>query len=758
MSKKSDKKKSDEKKEIKRTHNFRVAITRSYMKFCERMKKWAASITQSRAFSFLFRRRISIKLKISLLLYVTIFLIIALFSFIGVSSVLTITSQEMKRTFQTAENYFSSELKDSDLSFLQRNTDVSNREFSDLWDIFDNSLKVLPIKSVSIIGFDYGNSDINNGYGNAIFFIRVDKKECTAKNQFERNYFNHTWDVSAAEAKKNGLIGLPNEIQKILVNADGKTIHSKVYKDITEKRGYSNFSIMPITSGGKVSMCQIIELDSSDYVAMQTKMYLINGISVLISILMGLFIILLLQRRIVKPIVQIRDVADLVVNKGDLTAEDVNVVTKDEIGDLSWSFFKMIKVLKDLVKNVFDSILVIAKNLRTLFLSSKAVEDSAIEQTETVENIIHDFSGLDKLVVTIASESEKANEYAKTALERVNTGMDSMGLLKNEMSEIEKSSVQITEIISMINDIAEQTNLLSLNASIESARAGEAGKGFTIVASEIRKLAEKSGLAAAEIQRLITHNNEIIRVGVQHSSKTVEIFSDISVQNKLISGLVKNISEESQSVRESSSNILKAMNHISSMAMENKNQTENVVDSVNDVVGQIMKLQKFAGRFDTHSQKQKSAVANMEKILAIKMQEIDKIFDNQGTSFILTEDHVMVNEYKVTEMRNGRMVITGNSKFVDSVAKTLETEMTVFQFFDDKLMRVATTIRNFDGSRAVGTTIDKNEEIYKKIVAGEKYFGRSFVINQWYVAIYSPIFDSMGTPLGAFYLGLPDEN
>ena len=555
-----------------------------------------------------------------------------------------------------------------------------------------------------------------------------------------------------------GLISLPDEVLEVLKDSKSEIVHTKSYDDITEKRGHSNFSIIPIMKDSKVLMCQIIELDSTDFVNITGKMYLINVISVLIAVLMGIFIVFFIQRRIINPLVLIRDTADVVVKRGDLTVKEIHSDIKDEVGELSWSFFKMINVLKDLVKNVFDAILIITKNLRTLFLSSKAVETSAVEQNGTVEKIIRDFSGLDNLVGTIASESEKANEYVKTALDRVNAGMESMGQLKNEMNEIEKSSVQITDIISMINDIAEQTNLLSLNASIESARAGEAGKGFTIVASEIRKLAEKSGLAAAEIQKLITHNNEIIRVGVQHSTKTVEIFGDISTQNELISGLVKNISEEGQSVRESSSKILQSMNYISTMAKENMNQTEKVAESVNDVVSQILKLQKFAGKFDTRSEEQKNAVVNMEKILANKMEEIDKIFDNQGTSFILTEDHVMVNGNKVTEMRNGKMVITGNNKFIDNVAKTLGTEMTVFQFFDDKLMRVATTIKNFDGSRAVGTTIDRDDEIYKKIIAGEKYFGRSFVVNQWYVAIYSPIFDSMGTPLGAFYLGLQDDN
>lgn len=750
--------KSDKKKKIKKTWKISTTVARNYMKFCERMKKRLDAIYNSKAYSFLFRRRMSIKLKISLLLYTTIFLIIALFCTVGISSVLDIASEEIKKMFQTSENFFSSELKDTDLTFLKANTDVDNQEFSDLWDIFDKSLKILPIKSVSIIGFDESNSDINYGYGNAVFLIRADKKECTAKTQFEGNFFGRTWSTNAEEAKKMGLIALPHEIQKMLKNTETDIIHSKSYDDITDKRGHSNFSIIPIMKDSKVLMCQVIELDSTDFVNTTGKMYLINIISVLIAILMGFLIIVFVQRRIVGPLVLIRDTADVVVKKGDLTVKEMHVEVKDEIGELSWSFFKMINVLKDLVKNVFDAILIIAKNLRTLFLSSKAVETSAVEQNDTVENIIRDFSGLDKLVGTIASESEKANEYVKTALDRVNAGMESMGQLKNEMGEIEKSSVQITEIISMINDIAEQTNLLSLNASIESARAGEAGKGFTIVASEIRKLAEKSGQAAAEIQRLITHNNEIIRVGVQHSTKTVEIFGDISTQNELISGLVRNISEEGQSVRESSSKILQSMNYISTIAKENMNQTEKVAESVNDVVGQILNLQKFAGKFDTRSEVQKNAVVNMEKILATKMDEIDKIFDNQGTSFILTEDHVMVKGNKVTEMRNGKMVITGNNRFVDSVSQTLGSEMTVFQFFDDKLMRVATTIKNFDGSRAVGTSIDRDDEIYKKIIAGEKYFGRSFVVNQWYVAIYSPIFDSMGTPLGAFYLGLPDEN
>ena len=90
---------SDKKKKIKKTWNVRVTIARNYMKFCERIKKRMELISNSRAVTFLFRRRISIKLKISLLLYMTIFLIIALFTTVGVSGVLNIASQEIKKMF-----------------------------------------------------------------------------------------------------------------------------------------------------------------------------------------------------------------------------------------------------------------------------------------------------------------------------------------------------------------------------------------------------------------------------------------------------------------------------------------------------------------------------------------------------------------------------------------------------------------------------------------------------------------------------------
>ena len=81
------------------------------------------------------------------------------------------------------------------------------------------------------------------------------------------------------------------------------------------------------------------------------------------------------------------------------------------------------------------------------------------------------------------------------------------------MAAIEESSAKVGRITTVIADIARQTNLLSLNAAIEAAKAGAQGKGFSVVAEEIRKLAERSGQAAKEINALIQESTERVQVG-----------------------------------------------------------------------------------------------------------------------------------------------------------------------------------------------------------------------------------------------------
>ncbi len=232
-----------------------------------------------------------------------------------------------------------------------------------------------------------------------------------------------------------------------------------------------------------------------DYSSRKLQLEIITKIiESIIELSIAIFISLIIINYLIHRIF-LKPVEDMVkktkeISKGDLTVK-FDYTKHNEIGNLVYSFSDMVETLKNLNQKIYIAVSILTKNLRTLFKSANIVKDAANTQAVTVEQTQSNFENMNKMVETISIESTKANNYAMQGLERAKIGMESMKKLETEMLKIESSSMEISDIINMINEIAEQTNLLSLNASIESARAGEAGKGFNIVAGEIRKLAEK---------------------------------------------------------------------------------------------------------------------------------------------------------------------------------------------------------------------------------------------------------------------------
>jgi methyl-accepting chemotaxis protein len=481
--------------------------------------------------------------------------------------------------------------------------------------------------------------------------------------------------------------------------------------------------------------------------------------NVIFTVLGILFVVvlsvLILHGIIVKPL-KVLISKTVTIKEGDLTTVFAEK-RKDEFGHLAAAFNDTLNTLKALIQKIYVVIIIMSKNLRILFKSSSAVSESANEQAVTVEQTLSNFESMNTMIETISNESAKANNYTVQALEKARVGMESMQKLESEMGKIESSSLEITDIIGMINDIAEQTNLLSLNASIESARAGEAGKGFNIVAGEVRKLAEKSTTAANRIQTLIVNNNKIIKEGVSYSKQTTTILKEIALSNELITGLVKTITEEVQKVSHSSGEMLSAFNQISEIAQANLTESEHVNNAMEDFVEQTIELQKFVGQFDVRSEEIKENQKHIEEILRAKLNEVDNILREYGTSFLPTGTQVTIGGYDIQELQLGNIVVTGNVDLVDAISRQTNTSVTIFQTVEDSLLRVATTVRNYDNSRAIGTSIGSESQVYQTVMARNVYYGRAFVVNRWYVAVYRPIIDETGYILGVLYLGLPEE-
>ncbi|HPO50659.1 MAG TPA: methyl-accepting chemotaxis protein, partial [Spirochaetota bacterium] len=475
--------------------------------------------------------------------------------------------------------------------------------------------------------------------------------------------------------------------------------------------------------------------DTSHYYFSAFVPFEIYGKSLIISIIIiaviaffGLFFIILivnaaLTKLMITPMKTLIDKTKF-IKQGDLTVTFA-LNRNDEFLDLGNAFSDTIGSLKELIQKVYVALIVLSKNLRTVFKSATSVSDSANSQAETVEETQRNFENLNQMVETITEISQKADTYTEKALERAKLGMESMEKLENEMIKIESSSQEITNIIEMINEIAEQTNLLSLNASIESARAGEAGKGFIIVAGEIRKLAEKSTAAANRIHDLIINNNKIIAEGVKYSKNTTNILKEISSSNEIITGLVTNITNEVQKVKTSSNEILLAIGHISGIASNNLVETEKVLKAMDSFVEQTLELQKFVGQFDVRSEGLKENQKHIEQILSAKLNDVKKLIEVYGNCFIETDKKVKIGAYSVNEIKIGKVPVTANFDLVDSISKSISASVTILQLTDAGLLRVSTTVRSFDDSRAFGTIIDTERPVYNKILNGEDYFGRA---------------------------------
>lgn len=253
----------------------------------------------------------------------------------------------------------------------------------------------------------------------------------------------------------------------------------------------------------------------------------------------------------------------------------------------------------EIAKSINSVIADINKNMDTLEAASNTtvmnMEEISRGTSETAEAIQNQLGMTEKIQGVIGSITETTtdvNRLSSQAIDFVVLGRQHMQELNSSVernndnsrktiqniNNLQEKVTAINEIIHIINDIATQTNLLSLNASIEAARAGESGKGFSIVADEIRKLAEKTSSSTDQIQGLagtISSYTEIV-------SESIEQFvNDTTKQNNIIKE-----TESNYSIIENSINDIKLIGKdLNDKVIDLNNSNLVIVDSVQTISG-----------------------------------------------------------------------------------------------------------------------------------------------------------------------------
>lgn len=206
-----------------------------------------------------------------------------------------------------------------------------------------------------------------------------------------------------------------------------------------------------------------------------------------------------------------------------------------------------------------------------LLKDMEIINNSISSQASISEELTATVEEINATISNIAERVNSASENAKSNGSIMDKFNDDIEGIYNDTDTLNSKIQNISKIVATINEISNQTNLLSLNASIESARAGEAGKGFSVVASEIRKLAEQTKISNLEIKKIIEEiqimaNNILVKTyeGKENSQKltdsNVARISNIEEINISMSEVVAGIEQMSSAMQEQSASIIEIAN------------------------------------------------------------------------------------------------------------------------------------------------------------------------------------------------------
>lgn len=328
------------------------------------------------------------------------------------------------------------------------------------------------------------------------------------------------------------------------------------------------------------------------------------------GILLGTVIALFLAQKITGPILEIVNRIKTVA-VGDLSGDTLVTKSKDEVGQLVKSTNEMVLSLRNLIGKVTENAMSLAASSEEISASTEQIasgsgqqaNDAAAssEMVKEVANAIRNVSQNAEAASTGADQTVNAAEEGGRVIRDTVAGMAD---ISQKIGDLSSKSVQIGEIVEVIDDIAEQTNLLALNAAIEAARAGDAGKGFAVVADEVRKLAERSGKATKEISELIfsiQKNTEDSVAAVAAGNETVatagDTFDHIVKLTKEAALKIAEIAAAGEEVAAQSNEVLLAVENIASVSEETAAGIQETAATATDLAKMAESLTQLAATF-----------------------------------------------------------------------------------------------------------------------------------------------------------------
>jgi len=376
-------------------------------------------------------------------------------------------------------------------------------------------------------------------------------------------------------------------------------------------------------SGGRTYVAGL-GLDEANAAVTELKSSVVMGL--VGALLLGLLLAVLIGRTLVEPVAQVTDVVRDVA-RGDVSRAEMDVPATGEVRLMAQSFNEMLGTLRLTVLELVSRTEQLSGASRGLLGASADQEHVISQQAAYAQQIAATFEELSRTAEQISSSTEVVESSARRTHEAVAEAMAVVAQVVAGINDIRTESKgvadaivglnqdlqQVSKIAHVINQVAERSDLLALNAALEGTKAGEVGRGFSLVAAEMRKLAENVSASARDIGRIVEKVQDSgeeaaskARVGMATSDRGVEVAEQASAVFQRIVELARGTSEAARQItiatrqqRQSSEQAVQGARNVAELVKQGVDATGRTTRIAQDLQAVAEGLTAVTGRFKT---------------------------------------------------------------------------------------------------------------------------------------------------------------